>query len=116
MKNWGYAVNLYMGDYKDCLPLFCRPDLHTTTTDPYIFEILAPYVAKQITSYAQSTVQSYELRRLPGWQLRARTIRRPRHPPNGIAGSAPCFGGYGDPLTGPFYLRLQRPAASSPRP
>jgi len=101
MKNWGYALNLYMGDYQDCLPYFADA-YNTLNTDPYIFEILAPYVAKKSTAYTQSTVQRYEPRKCPGGS----------YGPEPFGNTAPTqwncwigavFGGYGNPLTGPFY-------------
>jgi prepilin-type N-terminal cleavage/methylation domain-containing protein/prepilin-type processing-associated H-X9-DG protein len=101
MKNWGYALNMYMGDYQDCLTYFAD-SYDTTTTAPYIFENLAPYVAKKTTSYSDSTVQSYELRKCPGGS----------YGPEPFGNTAPTqwncwigasFGGYGNPLTGPFY-------------
>jgi prepilin-type N-terminal cleavage/methylation domain-containing protein/prepilin-type processing-associated H-X9-DG protein len=65
MKNWGYAVHMYEGDNQDSIPYFGL-QFNTLTTDPYIFETLAPYVARQSTSYANSQVQKYELRMCPG--------------------------------------------------
>jgi prepilin-type N-terminal cleavage/methylation domain-containing protein/prepilin-type processing-associated H-X9-DG protein len=65
MKNWIYAVQMYETDWADSIPYFGL-QYNTLTTDPYIFEILAPYVAKPSTSYANSTVQRYALRKCPG--------------------------------------------------
>ena len=65
MKNWIYAVQMYEGDNNDAIPYFAV-QFNTLTTDPYIFEILAPYVAKQSTAYANSTVQRDELRKCAG--------------------------------------------------
>jgi prepilin-type N-terminal cleavage/methylation domain-containing protein/prepilin-type processing-associated H-X9-DG protein len=65
MKNWSYAVQMYEGDNNDCIPYFAR-EFNTLTTDPYIFEILAPYVAQRSTAYTDSTVQKHELRKCPG--------------------------------------------------
>jgi prepilin-type processing-associated H-X9-DG protein len=65
MKNWSYAVQMYEGDNSDCIPYFAR-EFNTLTTDPYIFEILAPYVAQRSTAYTDSTVQKHELRKCPG--------------------------------------------------
>src|ERR1035441_2704370 len=30
MKNWGYALNMYMGDYQDCLTYFADSDRKST--------------------------------------------------------------------------------------
>ena len=70
MKNWSYAVQMYEGDNNDSIPYFAV-QFNTATTDPYIFEILAPYVARQSTAYANSTVQQYELRQCPGGSFSA---------------------------------------------
>ncbi len=70
MKNWSYAVQMYEADYSDSIPYFGL-QFNTLTTDPYIFEILAPYVAKQSTPYTTSTVQKYELRQCPGGSFSA---------------------------------------------
>ena len=61
MRNWSFAVHMYEGDNNDSIPYFAV-QFNTLNTDPYIFEILAPYVARQSTAYANSTVQKYELR------------------------------------------------------
>ena len=45
MKNWGYATIMYEGDFGDRFPLFGNNS--TDYTQPFWFELLAPYVAKQ---------------------------------------------------------------------
>ena len=101
MKNWGYALNMYMDDYRDCLPYFAdRYD--TASTDPYLFEILAPYVAKKTTAYTQSTVQSYELRKCPGGSYGPEPYGKTA-PTQWNCWIGASFGGYANPLTGPFY-------------
>jgi prepilin-type N-terminal cleavage/methylation domain-containing protein/prepilin-type processing-associated H-X9-DG protein len=70
MKNWAYAVHMYEGDNNDSIPYFAV-QFAAQATDPYIFEILAPYVAKQSTSYNDSTVQRYELRQCAGGSFTA---------------------------------------------
>ena len=88
MRNWAFALTMYQGDYQDCIPFFAK-EFKTQTTDPYVFELLGPYVAKATTAYADSEVQKTRygnaraavipLRRLQ-WHLESR--------PTGIAGSA----------------------------
>lgn len=65
MRNWALALQMYMGDEKDCLPYFARI-FASQATDPYVFELLAPYVAKASTAQTDSTVQKTELRMCPG--------------------------------------------------
>ena len=65
MKNWIYAVHMYEGDNNDSIPYFAL-QFASQATEPYIFEILAPYVSKQSTSQANSSVQKYELRQCAG--------------------------------------------------
>ena len=70
MKNWSYAVHMYEGDNNDSIPFFSMV-FAGQTTNAYIFEIIAPYVAKQSTAYNDSTVQKYELRRCSGGSFSA---------------------------------------------
>ncbi len=70
MRNWSFAVHMYEADNSDSIPYFAL-QYNTLTTDPYIFETLAPYVAKKSTPYATSTVQRYELRQCPGGSFSA---------------------------------------------
>ena len=65
MKNWSYAVHMYEGDNNDCLPYFSMI-FAGQSSNAYIFEIIAPYVAKPSTSYNDSTVEKWELRQCPG--------------------------------------------------
>jgi prepilin-type processing-associated H-X9-DG protein/prepilin-type N-terminal cleavage/methylation domain-containing protein len=62
MKNWAYAVQMYEGDNNDSIPYFAV-QFNTLNTEPYIFEILAPYVARQSTAHNSSTVHYSELRK-----------------------------------------------------
>ena len=45
MRNWAFAMQMYLDDNKDNLPCF-GPGFATQATEPYVFETLAPYVAK----------------------------------------------------------------------
>ena len=119
MKNWSYAVQMYEGDNSDAIPYFAV-QFNTLTTAPYIFEILAPYVAKQSTAYANSTVQQYELRQCPGGSFAA--------PPawggtwnstNWNCWIGANFGTFGSKLNGMFYYEIDgtgnHPALKSTR-
>jgi prepilin-type processing-associated H-X9-DG protein len=111
---------MYETDWADSIPYFGL-QYNTLTTDPYIFEILAPYVAKASTSYASSTVQRYELRKCPGGSF---------SPPPFYAGSSwnptnwNCwiganFGTFSTKLNGLFFYQIDgtgnHPALKSTR-
>lgn len=112
MKNWGYALNMYLPDYDDCVPYFAL-QFASQATEPYIFELLAPYVSKKTTAYNQSTVQTYELRKCPGGSYGPEPFgSTPMTAWNCYVGA--CFGGYGSPLTGPFYYAINASGARCP--
>ncbi len=103
MRNWGFALQMYMGENRDCLPFF-GPVFASQATQPYVFEMLAPYVAKATTAQAQSTVTKAEIRKCPGGSFSA--------PPGSTAAwnatNWNCwigvnFGSYATPLNGLFY-------------
>jgi prepilin-type N-terminal cleavage/methylation domain-containing protein/prepilin-type processing-associated H-X9-DG protein len=103
MRNWLFAMHMYEGDNRDCLPFFA-PSFASQSTDPYVFETLAPYVSKTTTSQSESTVHSAEVRKCPGGSYSA---------PPGFKGTwngtnwncwiGVNFGQYADKLNGPFY-------------
>jgi prepilin-type N-terminal cleavage/methylation domain-containing protein/prepilin-type processing-associated H-X9-DG protein len=104
MRNWGLAIQMYEGDYNDCLPYFA-PVFGSQATEPYVFETLAPYVAKQATAEAQSTVQQAEIRKCPGGSYTALPYYTGGtwNPTNWNCWIGVCFGTYATPLNGPFY-------------
>src|ERR1035437_3571787 len=71
MKNWGWATIMYEGDFNDKFPLFGNDS--NDYTQPFWFEILAPYVAKQAkTGNGQFSTDAlfYDaLRRCPGGSI-----------------------------------------------
>ena len=106
MKNWGYAVHMYGVENSDGIPYF-GVKFATQTTDPYVFETLAPYVAKQTTPQAQSTVQKYELRQCPGGGVTA----PPFYTGTWTIGNWNCwigvsFGTFAAKLNGMFYYMI----------
>ncbi len=112
MRNWAFALHMYRDDFADCLPYF-GPSFASQSTNAYVFENLAPYVAKQTTAQAQSTVQKAEVRQCPAGN----------YGPEPFGGSTPAtawncwigvsFGGYGSPLCG-FYYQLNGATAGGP--
>jgi len=114
MRNWGFALAMYMGDNNDAVPYFAEG--YGAYGAPFVFDALAPYVSKNTASnYVFSSVYSWELRKCPGGSFGA--------PPYcTAAGVDPkwwnCWIGvnYGPsekPLSGPFYYH-QGPAGARP--
>ena len=126
MKNWGYAVIMYEGDFSDKFPLFGESS--TDYTKPFWFEILAPYVAKIAKTgtgnFNIDPIFYDALRRCPGGSFG----------PAPYCGNTPgatnwncyigCnFGGYGTRtdlanyhgITGPFYYSDQLPPMPASR-
>jgi prepilin-type N-terminal cleavage/methylation domain-containing protein/prepilin-type processing-associated H-X9-DG protein len=119
MKNWIYAVQMYETDYLDSIPYFGL-QFNTLTTDPYIFEILAPYVARQSTSYANSTVQKHELRKCPGGSYTAPPAYSGTwNPTNWNCWIGANFGTFSARLNGLFFYQIDsngnHPALKSTR-
>ena len=69
IKQWNYAQLMYMGDNNDNIPYMAesidtQPD---GTRYPFVFDLLAPYVAKNTGgNYSQSSVYYWEARKCPG--------------------------------------------------
>jgi len=104
MRNWAFALHMYMGDERDCLPYFA-PVFASQATQPYVFETLAPYVARASTPQAQSTVQKADIRQCPGGSFGPPPFYRGSgwSLTNWNAWIGVCFGTYGPTLNGPFY-------------
>ncbi len=102
MKNWGYATIMYQGDFRDRFPLFGNSS--SDYTQPFWFQILAPYVAKAALSgqiFVNDPGYTNALRRCPGGS----TGPAPFSQAPG-AGEWNCFigcnfGGFGDPVSTP---------------
>jgi len=106
MKNWAYALVMYQGDNDDAIPFFGRVS-SSQATDPYVFETLAPYVAKQATSFDQPTVQTSEIRKCPGGSFSAPPLfTGPWDPGNWNCWIGANFGTYGNTINGPFYYQM----------
>jgi len=106
MKNWAYAVHMYEGDNSDSIPYFAL-QFNTLTTEPYIFEILAPYVAKQSTAYVNSTVQKSELRQCAGGSFSAPPAWGGSwNPTNWNCWIGANFGTFKPKLNGMFYYQI----------
>jgi prepilin-type N-terminal cleavage/methylation domain-containing protein/prepilin-type processing-associated H-X9-DG protein len=64
MRNWGMALVMYINDNQDCLPFFMADE--GTTTNPYLFDQLAPYIARPMGVGTTSGMWTNELRKCPG--------------------------------------------------
>ena len=112
MKNWGYATMMYLGDFRDTLPLF--GDDQNDYSKPMWFTKLAPYVAKISQSgvyFGDQSIYTNALRRCPGGSSGA-----PTGPGNWNTWIGANFGAYGGPpLSGVFYYgnKLSPPKMSS---
>ena len=109
MKQWATALVMYVGDNQDAIPYFAED--YAAYDKPYVFDSLAPYVAKQTGSnYVYSSVYTWEMRKCPGGSYG----REPfcTAPDSDISRTTwNCwvginFGAYGKPLSGPFYYHV----------
>jgi prepilin-type N-terminal cleavage/methylation domain-containing protein/prepilin-type processing-associated H-X9-DG protein len=69
MKNWGYALVMYIDDNNDTIPYMsvCFDTQPDGTRYPFVFDVLAPYVAKATGgTYSQSSVYYWDARKCPG--------------------------------------------------
>ena len=68
-KQWSLALVMYMGDNNDTIPYMseCFDTRSDGTRYPFVFDVLAPYVAKQTGgNYNQSSVYYWAARKCPG--------------------------------------------------
>jgi prepilin-type N-terminal cleavage/methylation domain-containing protein/prepilin-type processing-associated H-X9-DG protein len=110
MKNWGYAMVMYVGDFDDKLPYF--GDNGGDYTQEFWHMKLAPYVARRVQSnilFGYTDVYTNELRKCPGGSASAPPYYTGSWDPatSGINGwncwIGANFGLVSDPLSGPLY-------------
>jgi prepilin-type N-terminal cleavage/methylation domain-containing protein/prepilin-type processing-associated H-X9-DG protein len=117
MKNWTYALNMYMGDNKDEIPFF--REQFGVVNEPGVFENLAPYVAKKLTAInaADNNITLAKIRQCPGGRSAAPDLYEktglawPANKWNAWIGVP--FGVWGNKLTAPFYYHIE-PGGSRP--
>jgi prepilin-type processing-associated H-X9-DG protein len=104
MKNWALAMQMYRDDFNDAIPYFGRV-FASQSTDPYVFEMLAPYVARKMTAQALSEVQKDEIRKCPGGAYTAPPFYGGTswNSTNWNCWIGVVFGTYATPINGPFY-------------
>jgi prepilin-type N-terminal cleavage/methylation domain-containing protein/prepilin-type processing-associated H-X9-DG protein len=108
MKQWATALVMYVGDNDDAITYFA--DDFAAYDKPYVFDSLAPYVAKQTGSnYIYSSVYYWDLRKCPGGSYgREPFCTAPDsdiNPKQWNCWIGVNFGAYGKPLSGPFFYR-----------
>ncbi|MBI3853363.1 MAG: prepilin-type N-terminal cleavage/methylation domain-containing protein [Verrucomicrobia bacterium] len=113
MKNWGLATIMYQSDYDDRLPYMADDYVFTL---PFLFQKLAPYVAKATqagTNFGSAEVFNWDLRRCPGGSYAP--------PPFATTSwsSWNCwigahFGTFRTPISGPFYYGDPRDPNNKP--
>lgn len=113
MRNWLFALHMYEGDNNDCIPYFATV-FASQSTDPYVFETLAPYVAKKTTSQAQSTVQYSEIRKCPAGSFAPPPGATTWNATNWNCWIGVNFGQYAAKLNGPFYYAITSGKQSPP--
>ncbi len=68
-KNWAYALVMYMDDSTDRIPYMseCFGTQPDGSRYPFVFDLLAPYVARNTGgTYSQSSVYYWDARKCPG--------------------------------------------------
>ena len=117
MRNWGLALNMYMGDFDDRLPPF--GDLSTDYTKDFWHAKLAPYVALRTqpgVNFGDTVAFTNQLRMCPGGSYSAPPFWTQTWPAtewNCWIGAN--FGAYGNPLSAPFYYTDSTPTLKASR-
>jgi len=110
MKNWAYALVMYIGDYNETLP-FMAESIDTQpdgTRYPFVFDVLAPYVARNTGgNYSASSVYNWEARKCAGGSLGPEPYGTSSGPDNWNCWIGVNYGWYqATKLGGMFYYRL----------
>ncbi len=114
MRNWAFAMQMYLDDNKDNLPYF-GPGFATQATEPYVFETLAPYIAKKTTAVNESTVQYAEVRQCAGGSYSSPPFKPGTwNPTNWNCWIGVTFGTPAQPLNGAFYYGYNGSTVSPP--
>jgi prepilin-type N-terminal cleavage/methylation domain-containing protein/prepilin-type processing-associated H-X9-DG protein len=122
MKQWAYALVMYIDDHQDRIPYMA--ERFATQADgtryPFVFDVLAPYVAKNTAgNYSQSSVYYWEARKCPGGSGPSVTNWNCWVGVNFGSGPASGLGGFfyygarnqGEPLKAPLKAaRIKKPA------
>jgi prepilin-type N-terminal cleavage/methylation domain-containing protein/prepilin-type processing-associated H-X9-DG protein len=109
MKNWGYAMVMYLDDHRDQVPYFGYSS--AVYTEPFWHALLGPYVSKIAQPgvvFSDTAVFTNELRRCPGGSFKGPEFFTGTWSSAGTLNGWNCwiganFGAFGSPLSGPFY-------------
>ena len=105
MRNWAFALQMYRDDFNDCLPFFA-PVFAFSASQPYVFETLAPYVAKvtaaRLNPPFRKTNPQVRRRQLFGTPV----VRQRIEPYNWNCWIGVNFGHPATTLNGPFYYEM----------
>lgn len=119
MKNWGYATQMYTGDYADCLPFF--GDNSADADSPFWHMLLAPYVARLVqvnVSFSLTQVYTNELRKCPGGSLGVAPPSNPAtypNPPTDLGGWNCWIGAnFGSRAYAPFFYGVSGSTVNPP--
>jgi prepilin-type N-terminal cleavage/methylation domain-containing protein/prepilin-type processing-associated H-X9-DG protein len=108
MKNWGAALCMYKDDNGDCLPFFMVTEY--ATDFPYVFDQLAPYVARQGGVGAVTDIMTNELRKCAGGSASPAPFSTAAPTGNWNCWIGANFGKDASaPLAAPFYYQRLRP-------
>ena len=116
MKNWGYATQMYEGDYNDCLPFFGDGASYSVTVGSdqnFWHMLLAPYVAQRVqvnVNFTLTAVYTNELRKCPGGSTGIPSFCDPTTMPAGVlpANWNSWIGAnFGTPAYAPFLYQYQ---------
>jgi prepilin-type N-terminal cleavage/methylation domain-containing protein/prepilin-type processing-associated H-X9-DG protein len=119
MKNWAYALVMYMGDNNDTIP-FMAESIDTQpdgTRYPFVFDLLAPYVAKNTGgTYSQSSVYNWEARKCPGGSFGPEPYGNNTGPDNWNCWIGVNYGGFhtSSKMGGMFYYRMRSSGGVNP--
>lgn len=110
MRNWGFALQMYMGENKDQIP-YMAPYFNSSPIEPYAFEKLAPYLVKKETAKDSSEVAKSAIRKCPGGSFSAPQL----YEKTGLAWPANKWNSWigvsfgpmvGNSLRAPFYYEI----------
>src|SRR5687767_12822962 len=109
MKNWGFAMVMYLDDNRDQVPYFGFNS--AVYTEPFWHALLGPYVAKVAKPgvlFSDTAVFTNDLRKCPGGSYKAPEAFTGTWSSAGTLNGwnswiGANFGAFGKPLSGPFY-------------
>jgi len=119
MKNWAYALVMYIGDNNETIPFMAesidvQPD---GTRYPFVFDMLAPYVARNTGgNYSKSSVYNWEARKCPGGSYGPEPFGKNTGPDNWNCWIGVNYSGFrsSGKIGGMFYYRIRSSGGVNP--